>query len=286
MPVDLSIVGMPLRKEHLPGAIESAGEDGHGIVEDFLCASPLTRDEINRGGSSACIEGLPSRYPSPNFPVWAFMEVISVGAFRPFYKFRAGRADNGDTRSRYYLLMEVKNLRNACAHNNCVINDPSTKGPPVNWGHTLTQELARIRGIGKSQRCHKMINRLAGQVVIVLCPRGTMAPEGVRSCAAQSPDVSVKRMSKYEYVSTEGRTPSRRRSSSSLVLWRLGIRWAKARRPRDDKAEGLGKIPLLQKRDAFCKGGSDSIGHPLVFLRDKWRTMRPSHPPAFGKLIE
>ena len=98
MLVDLSIVDMLLRKALLPlaidvehfakvsllGAIESAGEDGYEIVEAFLCSNPVIRDEINRGRSSAYIEGLLNRYSFPDFPVWAFMEVISFGTFCHF----------------------------------------------------------------------------------------------------------------------------------------------------------------------------------------------------------
>lgn len=210
MLVDLSIVDMLLRKALLPlaidvehfakvsllGVIESAGEDGYQIVEDFLIANPAACSDIDRGRSSAYIEGLLNRYSSPDFPVWAFMEVISFGTFCHFYQFCAKRFNDDEMRSRYYLLMEVKNFRNACAHNNCVINDLSTKGPASNRGRTLTQELARIRGISKSQRRLKMRNRRVSQVVTVLYLHSIMASDGVKDYAAQSLDMFVKRMNK------------------------------------------------------------------------------------------
>ena len=92
--------------------------------------------------------------------------------------------------------MEVKNFRNACAHNNCVINNLSTKGPHDNKVRTLAQKLARIRGVGKSQRRYKMRNRRISQIVTVLYLHSTMASEGVRGYAAQSLNVFVKRMNK------------------------------------------------------------------------------------------
>ncbi len=101
MLVDLSIVDMLLRKALLPlaidvehfakvsllGAIEDAGEDGYDIVEDFLRENPTVQRDIYHGRSSAYIEGLLNRYSRPDFPAWAFMEVISFGSFCHFYHF-------------------------------------------------------------------------------------------------------------------------------------------------------------------------------------------------------
>ena len=210
MLVDLSIVDMLLRKTLLPlaidvehfakvsllSAIEDAGEDGYDIVEDFLRANPTVQGDINRGRSSAYIEGLLNRYSRPDFPAWAFMEVISFGSFCHFYQFCAKRFNNTEMQSRYYLLMEVNNFRNACAHNNCILNDLSTQNPPRNRGRVLTQELARIPGIGKSQRRYKMRNRRISQIVTVLFLHSTTASDGVKGYAAKSLAEFVDRMNK------------------------------------------------------------------------------------------
>ena len=52
-------------KVSLLGEIEAAGEDGHGIVEDFLDANPSVEKEIDRGKSSVYIDGLLTRWYRP-----------------------------------------------------------------------------------------------------------------------------------------------------------------------------------------------------------------------------
>lgn len=246
MLVDLSIVDMLLRKALLPlaidvehfakvsllSAIESANEDGYEIVEGFLCANPVACKEIERGRSSAYIEGLLSRYSRPDFPTWAFMEVISFGTFCHFYQFCARRFNDEDMRSRYYLLMEVKNFRNACAHNNCVINDLSTNGPATNRGLSLTQALARVPGIGRSQRRLKMRNRRISQIVTVLYLHSVMASGGVKGYAAQSLDTFVSRMNKnlHYYGGVDSVTSTFQFISRVVEAWY----------PPDEKAETEG----------------------------------------------
>ncbi len=210
MLVDLSIADMLLRKTLLPltidiehfakvsllGAIEAAGEDGYGIVEDFLDANPAVENEIDRGRSSVYIDGLLSRYSRPDFPVWAFVEVISFGVFCHFCRFCAERFSDPSMRSRYYLLMEAKSFRNSCAHNNCILNDLNTNGPAYNWGLEVTQALARVTGVRRSQRRRKMRNRRIGQIVTVLYPHSQLASVGVRRYVARDLNGFLERTNK------------------------------------------------------------------------------------------
>lgn len=210
MLVDLSIVDMLLRKELLSlaidvehfakvlllGRIEREGEDGYEIVADFLEGNPSIRNVILRGRSSVYIAGLLSRYPQLDFPAWAFMEVISFGTFCYFYKFCAERFDDHDMQSQYYLLMDVKNFRNACAHNNCVLNDLSTNDPATTTSRVVTQALSSVAGIGQSQRRLKMRNRRIRQIVAVLFLHKELASSGVKEYAAKSLGCFTKRMNK------------------------------------------------------------------------------------------
>lgn len=210
MLVDLSIVDMLLRKALLPltidiehfakvsllGTIEAAGEDGYGIVEDFLDANPAVENEIDRGKPSVYIDGLLSKYSRPGFPVWAFVEVISFGVFCHFYRFCAERFSDPSMRSRYYLLMEAKSFGNACAHNNCILNDLSTNGHAYNRGLEVTRTLARVPGIGRSQRRHKMKNRRISQIVTVLYLHSLLASDGVKQYVARDLNKFLERMNK------------------------------------------------------------------------------------------
>lgn len=56
-----------------------------------------------------------------------------------------------------YMLMDVRELRNACAHNNCIINDlrADTSEYPANY--RVLNAVARI-GISKKVRDNKLSN--------------------------------------------------------------------------------------------------------------------------------
>lgn len=55
-------------------------------------------------------------------PVWVFQEVIDFGTFVDFYLFCAGRWDDEGMLQEHYALKSVKALRNATAHNYCILN--------------------------------------------------------------------------------------------------------------------------------------------------------------------
>jgi hypothetical protein len=195
--LSLSIDVEHFAKVKLLGTIEEEGEDGYSVVFDFLSENPQAGREIERGRSSVYIAGLLDRYSAGGFPAWAFMEVISFGTFCSFYRFCARRFSRKDMLSRYYLLMEVKNFRNACAHNNCVLNDLGTAGGARTSGRTVTQALALVPGIGKSQRRLKMRNKRLAQIVTTLFMHRALASEGVKEHTAKSLSAFLARMNKH-----------------------------------------------------------------------------------------
>lgn len=167
MLVDLSIVDMLLRYEMLPltldvehfskvellQEIEAHKEDGYEIVADFLATydrqmpdgsiSNATKTEINRGHSSPYASGILAKYPDYDFPAWAFVEVISFGTFSYFYKFCGKRFGDKDMTNKFYMLRSVRGLRNACAHNSCILNDMSSGKPLYRVGNDVTHALGR-----------------------------------------------------------------------------------------------------------------------------------------------
>lgn len=74
--------------------------------------------------------GLIARYADLGFPAWAFIEVVSFGSFLYFYKFCAKRFNDREMLNEFYIFQAVKSLRNACAHNNCILNNLSA-GKPI-----------------------------------------------------------------------------------------------------------------------------------------------------------
>ena len=220
MLVDLSIIDMLLRYEMLPlaldvehfskvellQAIEAHGEDGYVIVADFISGYDQVaadgsvynqlKKEIGAGKSSPYASGILDKYPDYDFPAWAFVEVISFGTFCYFYKFCAERFDDASMKRQFYLLQSVKGLRNACAHNNCIINDMKAGESKYRVSYEVTKALGTISGIGKSQRKSKMSNDRFQQIVTTLYLHNRIASEGVARHRAESLAKFVVRMNR------------------------------------------------------------------------------------------
>lgn len=222
MLVDLSIIDMLLRNELLTMAldiehyakmellreIEGNAEDGYAIVQDFLqgheCETDsnnehnrnLTLDEIKKGLSSAYTSGLLKKYPNHDYPAWVFMEIISFGTFIFFCRFCSIRFDSKRLNSLFYMLQSVKGLRNACAHNNCILNNMAT-GTSMHKAQTqVTQALASI-GIRSAQRKSKMRNAVFQQIATTFYLHQSMASHGVHNRCAERLAGLKRRMGKH-----------------------------------------------------------------------------------------
>lgn len=220
MLVDLSIVDMLLRYEMLHLSldiehfskvmlltrIESQGEDGYEIVRDYIAdndyytpGKPLVnrlRDEIKRGSEGTYTGDLIAAFPNFDFPIWAFQEVISFGSFIYFVKFCAKRFGDKTLEDDFYLLQNVRSLRNACAHNNCIINDMGSKRNGKGSNHRIYQAVATVEGIGSGQRRAKLSNTRLNHIATTLYLHKERASTGVLEHRAQDLRTFAERMNK------------------------------------------------------------------------------------------
>lgn len=110
---------------------ETRGEDGYAIVADFYASLNHAERNALRGAldrRSRADEGrdtyagdLIARYQEA-MPAWVLVEVLDFGTFLTFYKFCAERWEDAAMLQEHYVLKSVKALRNATAHNHCIIN--------------------------------------------------------------------------------------------------------------------------------------------------------------------
>lgn len=154
-----------LKVSMLADITANSQEDGYSIVRDFLHQNQYLISDIYYKSKSTYVGDLIDKYftfyqsdnendkidvdkTDVDCPVWAFMEIITFGDFTKFY-------------SMYYeiypkkenytgILRSVKSLRNACAHNNCLIHDlrKGTSKPTAK----ISQFIASIPTITASQR--------------------------------------------------------------------------------------------------------------------------------------
>lgn len=187
--------------------IETEGEDDYAVVSDFISSYDDTKldgslrnslkDEIRRCKNSPYTGGLIARYADFDFPAWAFIEVVSFGSFLYFYKFCAKRFNDREMLKEFYILQAVKSLRNACAHNSCILNNLRADRPQFKPSYVVTRELSTIAGIGLDQRKSKMSNDRMQQIVTTLYAHRELASQGVSEHRAKSLAVFVQRMNRH-----------------------------------------------------------------------------------------
>jgi len=147
-------------------------DDGYTIVDNFLKANPYIVGKLEASSTSPFTVNLLNKYFTVSqvfnnqknrneyiitafndCPVWVLLEFLTFGDFIRFYEF-------------YYKVMKIKmpinisvlkilkNLRNACAHNNCLIADLQTNSTfiPTELGIFVSN----IKTIRKKQRQKKL----------------------------------------------------------------------------------------------------------------------------------
>jgi len=102
-----------------------------------------------------------------DLPAWAFIEIIPFGRFISFYQHCAKHLSNEKMADEFYLLIAIKELRNATAHSNCIINDLHPKTSKRKTNHSVLRELDQI-DTSRHIRQKKMSNTRIQQIVTLM----------------------------------------------------------------------------------------------------------------------
>ena len=156
------------------------GEDGYSVVSDYLGSLGTGRRERIEGSLSArgASGGAHDEYAGDliahyagAYPIWVFLEVVDFGTFADLWRFCALRWGDKQMKSEHYMLKSVKALRNACAHNNLLVNGFSHSAPRAFFQppRLVSDSLNRHGMKNTKARREKLGNLRVSQIASTLC---------------------------------------------------------------------------------------------------------------------
>ncbi|WP_270456123.1 Abi family protein [Allisonella histaminiformans] len=168
------IVEMALNIEHftkvaLIGRItECPEDDGYKIVKEYLRSLDPTQRKILKGElqkslNSPYCKDLYSHYEG-NMPIWVFTELLSFGSYIYFYLFCAKHFRDKAMKEHAFIMKKVKTIRNAAAHNNCILNCLKSKTNPHDPSVLLVNAL-KDSGFSRDIRRSKLKNETTEQIL-------------------------------------------------------------------------------------------------------------------------
>ena len=102
-----------------------------------------------------------------NIPIWEFLEIITFGELVNFYDFFSEEYALSDERKNIFILREIVKLRNAVAHNSCVLSELSKKDNKYPPDIIVINFLKNCK-VGKNTRCNKLSNSRIRQITYTL----------------------------------------------------------------------------------------------------------------------
>ena len=102
-----------------------------------------------------------------NIPVWEFLEIITFGELVNFYNFFSKEYNLKKEIKNIFILREIVKLRNAVAHNTCVLCDLDKKDNEYAPDFKIVNYLNTC-GIGKETRDNKLSNSRIKQITYTL----------------------------------------------------------------------------------------------------------------------
>ena len=181
---DLAIIDMLLRRfimqasadvEHavkvrLLSDFNNSSDDGYEYVEEFLNSHSDILDTIKKKRENSYTKDLTEKLLEEGFAIWNIIELLSLKDFLALYKsFYEKYPDAISGRNLYYPMQGVRKIRNAAAHNNCLINSlRKSYSGKTRYNSKVDQFIANIGGIGKKSRSTYRSNQVIYDFVTLL----------------------------------------------------------------------------------------------------------------------
>ena len=220
--VDIAVIDMQLRyrivhmaldlehhtKLQLLRKMDEYNEDGNQVVQDYIDSldekqRKIFDSEINRNKGNIYCGDIIAKYEGA-FPIWAFIEIVPFGRLVAFYGFCADRFSDKSMKDTFYRLLTCKEIRNASAHSNCILNNLKAKTAAHSTNAAVTSELMKIKGMNTNFRKNRMSNARIQQVVTLLYTHKDMVEsEGIKRSESEDLKKIMERVDKnYDYYNT------------------------------------------------------------------------------------
>lgn len=171
-----TIISMSLDIEHalkiqlLYDLTQNAAEDGYHIVKQYLDTDYMRikalHNKIGKSAASDLIEKKQNH--NDTYALWEIVEVMSFGEFIDLYQLYYSTYPSKTTDYSSYLW-SIKFLRNAAAHNNCLLN--SLKAPyhiTIHKTKEIQLEVSKIKTISSNSRQKWMANPVIHDFIILV----------------------------------------------------------------------------------------------------------------------
>ncbi len=102
-----------------------------------------------------------------NIPIWEFLEIITFGELVNFYEFYTKEYGLREESKDVYILRDIVKLRNAVAHNSCILSDLGNKNNNYPISYKIINFLESC-DVGKKMRIKKLSNSRIKQITYTL----------------------------------------------------------------------------------------------------------------------
>lgn len=149
---------------------ENDNEDGFSIVQDYFLKYPNVSKEIMKRSNGSACKDLISKYHD-KYPVWVLVEILSFGDFVKLFQLYYSK--NSIEYPYKSFLWSIRFIRNASAHNNCLLNNLRTSySRGIAPNKEVNTIISKYPGIGKASRQKKMGNPMIHDLVVLIVAFG------------------------------------------------------------------------------------------------------------------
>ena len=141
-------------------------ENGYNIIGELFKRFPYIKDNIERKSKNSLCFDLVLKYIN-NFAIWNIVEAIGFGDFTKLYEIYYGKYKTKDSMEKH--VWSVRSLRNAAAHNSCLLNSlriPYNK--EIRPNKEVMNFISKVNDISRKTRQDKMKNPVVHDFVVTL----------------------------------------------------------------------------------------------------------------------